>query len=94
LVKARDVAGKCLIIAGQNRGPLKIFQSKTNNRLVPVLPSDVSALLTYKNGKSRRQEIYYGTSFLSQSGRFLNVSDMINSVEITDSKGNKRQITL
>jgi len=94
LVKAKSAAGYCLIIGGQNRGPLKVFQSKTPDQLIPILPYEISAIITYKNGKSRKQEIYYGASFLSQSGRFINAGNLISSIEITDSKGNKRKITL
>jgi len=95
LVKARDAAGKCLIIGGQNRGALKVFQStSTGNKYMPVLPLEISATINYKNGKSRKQEIYYGSSFLSQSGRFLNINNMIGSIELSDSKGNKRKMPL
>jgi hypothetical protein len=55
---------------------------------------DVKAVVRYKNGKKIDQEFYYGTSFLSQSGRFILVNDQVASVEITDSKGVQRKINL
>ena len=55
---------------------------------------DVKALVTYKNGKTLAEEFYYGSSFLSQSGRFVQVSDQVTAVEITDSKGVRRKINL
>jgi hypothetical protein len=51
-------------------------------------------MITYKNGKTLDQEFYYGTSFLSQSGRFIRVDDQVVSVEVTDSKGSRRKINL
>jgi hypothetical protein len=57
-------------------------------------PLDVSALVIYKNGKKQKREVNYGSSFLSQSSRFLNVDNNIVSVEIKDSKGNLRKISL
>ena len=36
-------------------------------------PLDMYATIKYKNGKITKQEFYYGDSFLSQSGRFINI---------------------
>jgi hypothetical protein len=93
LVKLRSAKGKCLLAAGQNRGPLKIFQLKRDPLLVPLLASDVSAVISFKNGSSRRQEFYYGASFLSQSGRFLLLNDDESSVEIMNDKGITRKVS-
>ncbi|MBC7828157.1 MAG: VCBS repeat-containing protein [Chitinophagaceae bacterium] len=93
-VKLKAAAGKCLLAGGQNRGALKIFKSKNTDQLIPVLPLEVSALIKYKDGRARREEMYYGASFLSQSGRFLNAGNKIGSIEFIDSKGNKRLIQL
>ena len=92
LVKLRAANGKCLLAAGQNRGPLKIFQLKKNPYPAPLLASDVSAVIRFKNGSSRRQEFYYGASFLSQSGRFLLLDDNVSSVEIMNNKGLVRKM--
>jgi ASPIC and UnbV/FG-GAP-like repeat len=92
LAKLESTNGKCLLAAGQNRGPLKIFELKKDLNIVRLEPSDESVQLNYKNGKTRKQEIYYGSSFLSQSGRFLNLDKNINSIEIKDSKGKTRKI--
>jgi hypothetical protein len=92
LVKARDTAGNCLIIAAQNRGPLKVYRNRQRYNVIAVHPLETSAMITLKNGKTRKEEIYYGASFLSQSGRFINASKMTTSIELTDSKGNKRKI--
>jgi hypothetical protein len=94
MVKARDVTGKCILIASQNRGPLKVFRPRSPTQAIATQPLETTAIITYKNGKSRRQEIYYGASFLSQSSRFLNGADGISSIEFSDSKGNKRKISL
>jgi hypothetical protein len=90
LVALRGVAGHVFLAAGQNRGELKIFEERKSGRLIPVLPGDRWASVRLTNGKSRREEFYYGASFLSQSGRFLEWNDSIGSVEIVDDKGGKR----
>jgi hypothetical protein len=92
LVKLRSKDGKYLLAAGQNRGPLKVFELKKNIRSFPVQPNDVSVEITFKNNKTQRQEFYYGFSFLSQSARFLSIDDNIKSIIIADSKGKTRKI--
>jgi len=90
LVKLRGAGGQCLLAASQNRGPLKIMELKRSIHSMPWKPADVSAVIRYKDGRFRKQEAYYGSSFLSQSSRFLNLDENISSVEIIDSKGAKR----
>ena len=92
LVKLRGKNGKYLIAAGQNRGPLKIFELKKNINTIPLQANEVSAQIKYKNGLTQKQEFYYGNSFLSQSARFLNIDSNVVSVTIFDSKGGARKI--
>jgi FG-GAP-like repeat len=94
LVKLSGANNQYLVAASQNRGPLKVFRLKKNQKLIQLAPLDVKALITYKNGKTLEQEFYYGTSFLSQSGRFIRVDGQVASVEVTDSKGVRRKINL
>lgn len=94
LVKLRSGNGNCLLAASQNKGLLKVFALKQNIKTIPLESSDVSVLVTYKSGKTQKREINYGSSFLSQSGRFLNIDDNVASVEIKDSKGKVRSIRM
>ncbi|MDP9041048.1 MAG: VCBS repeat-containing protein, partial [Bacteroidota bacterium] len=94
LVKLSGVNNSYLVAASQNRGPLKVFRLKKNQKLIQLGPLDVKAVMTYRNGKTVEQEFYYGTSFLSQSGRFIRVSDQVSGVEVSDSKGVRRKINL
>ena len=90
LVKFRDRVGNCLIAASQNRGSLKIFELKKNDKLIPFKLSDSYALLKLKNGQTRKVECYHGVGFLSQSAMFINADQNVAGVEIVDNKGNKR----
>jgi len=94
LVKLRGKDGKYLLIASQNKDPLKVFQIKRTNKTIPLSPLDLGGTIVYKSGVKRRWEVGYGASFLSQSGRFLIVDDKVLSVEINDSKGATRQVRL
>ena len=92
LVKLRSAKGNYLLAAGQNRGPLKIFELKRHVKFIPLHPDDISAEIKYNNGKIQKREFYYGSSFLSQSGRFLNVDPAIKAIKITNNKGEARQV--
>ena len=94
LVKLVGAKGKYLIAASQNRGPLKIFEMKKSAHPVKLLPMDTYAVIKYKDGRMTRQELYYGDSFLSQSGRFINIDNTMASVSIVDNDGHSRNIPL
>ncbi len=92
LVKLRDSNGKCLLAASQNKSTLKVFECKKNTGYVQLNPNETSAVITYKNGTKQKREASYGSSFLSQSGRFLNIDSNVKTVEIKDYKGKSRII--
>ena len=70
----------------------KIFELKNKGTWVPINANEVSASITYINGKKSVTEFYYGNSFMSQSTRGIYKNSQIKSITITDNKGNKRQI--
>jgi hypothetical protein len=92
LVKLRSSSGDYLIAASQHQEVLKLYRLRRTVKNVQINPDDVSAVVTYKNKKSRKEEFYYGTSFLSQSSRFILVDSNIQSVKIKTAGGNDRSI--
>jgi hypothetical protein len=62
--------------------------------MVPVLPKDISATFYWKDGSKSKCELYYGTSFQSQSGRHLLVNKRVEKIEIMQSTGEKRIVNL
>jgi ASPIC and UnbV/FG-GAP-like repeat len=92
LVKLRSSDGKYLMVASQNKGPLKVFELNKSCRFLPLNADDVSALITYKDGRHQRRETGYGNSFLSQSARFITVDSTMSSIEISNSRGITRKI--
>ena len=93
LVNIRSANGHYLLAAGQNRGPLKIFELKRHVNFIALLPDDISAEIKYTDGRVQKKEFYFGSSFLSQSGRFLNLDTaVITSIKITNIKGQARQV--
>jgi hypothetical protein len=91
LVKIRGAKGQYLMAASQNRGPLKIYTLKKPTLLLPVQPNDASAIIEYANGQKRKEEFYYGNSFLSQSARFISYNEKVKMITIIDQKGQTRK---
>lgn len=82
------------LVAGQNAGSLKLYTSKIQTgQCIPFLPGDVYVIVFLKNGKKRKVEISYGSSFYSQSSRFIVWNDAIEKVEVFNSKNQKRSLS-
>jgi len=94
LVKLTGAGGKYFLAASQNKDIIKVFELKRPVRSVKLQPLDMFVTIQYKNGKTARQEFYYGESFLSQSGRFFKIDQNMSAVSITDNFGHSRNILL
>ncbi len=94
LVKLLSAEGKYMIAASEYKGPLRLFELNRTIRHLRVEPTDIYAIIKYKNGLSEKREFYFGNSFLSQSGRFIALSDGMSAVTITNNKGEHRNINL
>ncbi|RFS16682.1 VCBS repeat-containing protein [Emticicia sp. C21] len=92
LVRVKNAKGQALIVTSQNKGDLRFFDYKKPVKSVDVLPNETTAILKLKGGKSRKEELTYGSSFLSQSSRSLVVPADIVSVELVDNSGKKRVV--
>jgi hypothetical protein len=92
LVKLQNNQGGYMLVASQNRGPLKMFELKRKVNNIKLLPDDETAIITSKNGTKQKQEFYYGSSFLSQSGRFITVNSDVKTVQITNNKRQTRSL--
>jgi len=92
LVKLQGSSGRYLVAASQNRGPLKLYQLKKQPLLVKLNPDDNRAVLHFTDGRIQISEAYEGSSFLSQSGRFLTVGKGVSYVEVFNNKGIGRKI--
>ena len=90
LAKLTNKNGQCLVAATQNRGPLKLYLVKKDPIIIPVEKDDQAALVKFADGKVQKQEFNNGSSYLSQSGRFINLPANAVSCEILNGKGEKR----
>ncbi len=90
LVKIMNPKGQLLTVTSQNKNSLRFFEYHFPVKSIPLKSNETIALLKLKNGKTRREEIGFGSSFLSQSAHNLTISSDVQSVEIIDTKGIKR----
>jgi hypothetical protein len=90
LVKLAGSKGNYMIASSQNKDSLKLFSLRASSKVVPVNENDLRATIHFKDGKKQKYEFYFGSSFLSQSGRFILVSENVSSIDIIDNKGNVR----
>jgi hypothetical protein len=87
------INNKLTLVAAQNNSFLKLFQSKNiDEKIIPLLPGDVSANVLLNNGRKRKEEFVRGSSFLSQSARFILMNSSVKSIEIINNKNQKRII--
>ncbi|EHQ27875.1 VCBS repeat-containing protein [Mucilaginibacter paludis] len=94
LVKLHGNSGKYLLAASQHNDVLKLFELKSKSRTFTPGSSDQSALIHYANGTSLKQEFYYGSSFLSQSARFINVEKDVSAITIFRNDGTSYEAKL
>ncbi|HKZ66394.1 MAG TPA: hypothetical protein VJ111_08575, partial [Chitinophagaceae bacterium] len=93
LVKLKGPGNEYLLAASQNRSWLKVFKKMTGSeKIISLDADDKEVLYTLVNGDIRKEEIYFGTSFLSQSSRFICTDATIKKIEIFNRKGKKRTV--
>lgn len=85
---------RSLILVAQNNDSLRVFASEHEERRnVRLAPLDAYAVVTLADGSRRREEFYYGSTYLSQSSRCLEVPANATRAEIYDYAGKKRTVT-
>jgi hypothetical protein len=93
LAKIHSANKEDIWIVSQNQDSLLAFSSsKKPVKWVKLKADDQRADITYKDGRKRTVEFYYGSTYLSQSSRYFAVEDYMASVTITNFKGIKRKL--
>ena len=81
--------GNELIIASQNNDSLKIqeYIKKRVGKRLKFNPNEVKALINFRNGSKRIQELYWGDSFNSQSTQNILITDKILEIKFYNNTG-------
>jgi hypothetical protein len=81
------------ILVANNNGKLQCYElMKSKSTAIPVDQNDMYAIVHEKDGSFFKQELYFGSTYLSSSLRTLCYTDPVTSVSVFDSKGIKRDI--
>ncbi|HEY9008922.1 MAG TPA: VCBS repeat-containing protein [Ohtaekwangia sp.] len=82
-----------LWISTMNRDSLRVFERNTtkNATILRAKPHDAYAEIIFHNGTTRKQELYYGSGYLSQSSRIIAIPENTKEVYIVDFSGNRRK---
>lgn len=81
------------VLIGVNADSLRIFNSNVDRKKIALTPSDSYAIITNRDSSAYRQEFYFGSTYLSQSGRTLSVGERVKSVSIFNNNGSKRDVS-
>lgn len=85
-----------LFIATQNQDSIKVFATTNGGKRASFVPEplDVSAEITFTDGKKQKVEFYYGSGYLSQSTRQIRMPDNVEEIIVYNSKGESREINI
>lgn len=84
-----------LILAAQNDDSLICMEIKSKSQQVfKAAHIDAYALIKRKDGSLQKKEFYYGSGYLSSSGRYLHIPADAVSVEIITYQGKRRLLPL
>ena len=84
IVQFFDAKNQSYTLAGVNNEALKVFKNKplANSQIIRPEKDHTKAIIFYKNGQRQLKELYFGSSFLSQSSRnFLIDTTLVEKVE-------------
>ena len=92
MVQMVSPQGKLRVMVADNSGPLKVFGTDQSYEVIFAQPGDTYAEITTQSGDTYRQEFYYGSTYLSNSGRFILKHPYITNLTIYNKRGIARRI--
>ncbi len=86
-----------ILIATQNQDSLLVYSpngsmTKRIAKWVDLKEDDFSAEIVYKDGRKRKVEFYYGSTYLSQSSRKFPIEKSMKKITVTSFQGSKREL--
>ncbi len=95
LVELFNEKNKRMILASQNNDRLIALSQSVDvqNRIIPSMHHDAYALISLKDGKKIKRELYYGSGYLSGSARYFSIPLNAASIEVVDFTGRSRKLS-
>ncbi len=92
LALMRSAKGTSYVLAANNDGPLKVFEIKGKSKKLAIEDAAESGVIVFKDGRRRKIEFYYGSGYLSQGTRSLNLNEGIKEIRSTDFYGKSKML--
>jgi enediyne biosynthesis protein E4 len=88
--------GSPLVLVTQNAGPMQAFTPRLDkaDQVILLQPQDAWAEIQLASGQKRKQELPYGSTYLSQSGRKLFLPAGATAVKVYSYTGKSRSVKL
>lgn len=82
-----------VVLCGNSAGPLKAFSmTEKNVKALPLKQNDAFAVITMKDGKNCKYELYNGSGYMSQGVKYVRLTPNISAISVTDFTGNSRSV--
>lgn len=92
LIKFRNYKDQPVLLIGRNQGPLTALKlTKPVKKCISLKDHESYVMYSFSNGRKRKEEFYYGNSYLSASGRFLLIDSSVKKLSIYGSSGITRE---
>ena len=93
LIQVYTRRGNALLMSASNADKMSVFRQVTSpkTKLLKLGRTDAFGMLQISRTQQRKVEFYYGSGYLSQSSRTMEVADGIDSWTITDSRGKEHK---
>jgi hypothetical protein len=85
--------GRELMIIGNNDGPIQTCVTRKPANYYSAAPQDAYALITLKDGKQRKHEFYFGSTYLSNSSRGVKIPAGARDIKVFGVDGKSRQVS-
>ena len=81
-----------VLLTTNSNGPVNAFKVAKADKTVQLNSNDSYAIISYADGKKRRQEFYCGSGYLSQNTASIVITDQVTDITVFDNKGNSRNV--
>jgi enediyne biosynthesis protein E4 len=84
--------GRELMIIANNDGAMQTYVTRDASNYYSALPGDAYALITLKDGRQRKHEFYFGSTYLSNSSRGVKIPADVKDIVVFGADGKSRQV--
>lgn len=95
LASIRNSKGEFHLIVANNNSPMNVFKTNSSDEIIEIIKPEKETLFAaihFENGKQVRKEFYYGSGYLSNSSRSIEVTPKIKEIRFTNAAGKTKTV--